>query len=257
MIVLNDKKIDYPPSVSWIENPTWCPKATDFTPRHTWIRGIVVHTVNGVKGPLKPGTKDTGRDFNYARYFANTTRKVSCDYIMDCDGSIAVTNDPLKNFTWHAESVNPVTLGIEFVQDDKDGALYEGQIAAGVRFIAFLCEQLGIQKQVPAIGGNPDPQVLTRLKAPNDGHTLVGVYGHRNQTTNRGFGDPGNWIFEALLRNGFEGFNFQKDEDLMVWKDRQKNAGIEEKDCDGIPGPFTRKKLEAQGYKNGIWMDGR
>jgi hypothetical protein len=257
MIVLDGKKIDYPLSVCWLENPKWCPKATDVSLRHTWLRGIVVHTVNGKKGPLKPGSKDTGRDFNYARYFANSPRKVSCDYIIDCDGSIAATNDPLHNFTWHAESVNPVTLGIEFVQDDEDGALYEEEIKAGVRFISFLCEQLGIQKQVPAIAGKPDPQVLTRLKAPNDGHTLVGVYGHRNQTTNRGFGDPGNWIFEELLRSGFEGFNFQKEEDIRVWQDRQKDVGIEEKERDGIPGPITQKMLATAGYKNGIWMNGR
>jgi len=256
MIVLGGKRIEYPLSVCWLEKPQWCPKATDVSKRYAWLRGIVLHTVHGKKGPLKPGAKDTGREFNYARYFANSTRKVSCDYIIDTDGSIAVTNDPLVNFTWHAESVNPVTLGIEFVQDD-DGSLYEEQINAGVRFVSFLCEQLGIQKQVPAIAGKPDPQVYTRLKAPNDGHTLVGVYGHRNQTVNRGFGDPGNWIFEALLRNGFEGFNFEKDEDLLVWKDRQKAVDIPEKDQDGIPGPNTRTHLAAAGYKNGIWMNGR
>ncbi len=191
-----------------------------------------------------------------ARYQAGSPRAVSWDYTIDQDGSVAVSNDPCKYYTWHATAVNGITLGIEMIQDD-DGALYEKEIQDTAQFILFLCNKLGIQAQIPWRKGKPIEGIIKRIEGPLAGRDVVGVYGHRNQTTNRGPGDPGNAIFEELARIGFETFDYDQDEDLNAWKARQKTLGIPTEECDGVVGPGTRKRLEEAGYKNGLWINGK
>lgn len=256
MIVLDDQLVDYPKSVCWRDAPTQCPRTTDYSPRRTWIRAVVLHTVDGRLGPVKPGGPDTGRDLAYARYQAHTPRLVSWDYTIDLDGSIAASNDPARYYTWHATDVNPVTIGVELVQDGE-GALYVDQLAAAVAFVGFLCDRFGIQKQVPVRGGAPLATVLPRLQAPRAGRNFVGVYGHRNQTPNRGPGDPGSAVFLALLAAGFEGLDFGADQDLDVWRQRQRALGLPDDQVDGVPGPMTLARLKAAGYRDGLWVNGR
>lgn len=257
-IVLNGQKIETPgvETVSWLDDPA-VPQATDRTPRTLWCRGVVLHTVHGKVGVLKPGIKPSTRAEAYAKYQANTSRDVSWDYTIDTDGTVVVSNDPVKFYTWHATSVNPFTLGIEFVQDD-DGALYEGQMEAGVKFLDTLTRLMSenlhpIQRQVP-VGpdGKPVRGVIPRIVNSDEAKKVVGLYGHRNQTTNRGPGDPGDYIFEYLLRAGYKGFDLNAQADLNFWKDIQVKMGLPLADCDGVPGRKTAAALALQNH--GLWV---
>jgi N-acetylmuramoyl-L-alanine amidase len=259
-IVLNGEKVATPglETVSWLDDPK-VPLTKDVNPRTQWLRAIVMHTVAGKVGKLLPGfSKPSTRAESYAKYQANTSRDVSWDYTIDTDGTIVASNDPIKFYTWQATSVNPFTLGIELVQEDN-GDLYEGQISVAVRFLDLLTRELSdrghpIQRQVPmSLNGTPVKGVISRIANAETAKQVVGVYGHRNQTSNRGAGDPGDFIFDALLKAGYKGFNLETKDDVIFWKDIQTKLGLTP--ADGIPGRDTQKALLAAGYKHGLMVN--
>jgi hypothetical protein len=254
-IVLDGKKIETPglETISWLDDPK-VPMTTDVSARTQWIRAIVLHTVHGKVGKLLPGVKSSTRAESYAKYQANTSRDVSWDYTIDTDGTIIVSNDPMKHFTWQATSVNPITLGIELVQEDN-GDLYEGQLDAAVRFIDCLTRELAdrghpIQRQIPVSAeGKVVKGVIKRIADSSSAKSVVGIYGHRNQTTNRGAGDPGDFIFEALLKAGYMGFCLDTNADLTFWKGVQSDHELT---MDGVPGKGVQKMLLENGHKHGL-----
>lgn len=257
-IVLNGQKIATPglETISWLDDPK-VPRATDTTPRTKWIRSIVMHTVSGKVGGVRPGkAPPSNRAESYAKYQANTSRDVSWDYTIDVDGTIVVSNDPMVAYTWQATSVNPWTIGIEMVQE-SNGDVWEEQIAVTVKFLDFLTKSLAdlshpIQRQVPMDSlGKPVRGVIPRIVDASQAKSVVGIYGHRNQTTNRGAGDPGDPIFNALLLAGYKGFNLNNQDDITFWKGVQKMLGVTE---DGVPGPGTATALKAKGYAHGLWV---
>lgn len=258
-IVLNGKKIATPglETVSWLDDPK-VPRATDLSPRTMWIRAIVMHTVHGKIGPLLPGGKPSTRAEAYAKYQANTSRDVSWDYTIDTDGTIVVSNDPILKFTWHANAVNPFTIGIELIQDDN-GALYESQIVTTVRFLDTLTRLLTdynhpIQRQIPITSSNTLSQAvrgtIPRIVDPEKAKSVVGIYGHRNQNSQKGAGDPNDYIFNYLLQASYKGFRLDQDEDLTFWKGIQAQyPGLT---VDGVPGRNTWKALLNAGYPHGL-----
>lgn len=261
-IILKETKYDIPgvKTISWQDpeaKALGLKEVTNKNPRSTWIRGIVCHTIHGKLGKLLPGIgPDTTIDLAQARYQTNTTRQVSWDFTCDLNGEWLVQNDPTKFYTWQASSVNPHTCGFELVQLEN-GDLYQGQIAKAVEFIDFLTAKLGIQRQIPWDMKNncPPKGVVKRIAGSNIGRDVVGVYAHYHQTTNRGYGDPGPYLQQALKDAGYETYAFDGDDDKAVWKARQKALGIPEKECDGIPGPATVKAIKASGSNPfGLWV---
>ena len=260
-IILNEAKVEIPnvKTTSWLDQEAVTKKVkqvTDKNPRTTWIRSVVCHTIHGKLGKLLPGLGPEG-DLaeRYAKYQTNTDRSVSWDFTCDLDGSWIVQNDPLKFYTWQATSVNPHTCGFELVQLDN-GDLYEGQIAKAVEFIDFLTAKLGIQRQIPwdKTKNVVKQGIVNRIAGSNCGRDVIGVYAHYHQTTNRGKGDPGPWIFNALKEAGYELYDFDNNDDKEVWKARQKALGFADKDCDGIPGPATVRALKASSKAHGMWV---
>ncbi len=85
---------------------------------------------------------------------------------------------------------------------------------------------------------------------------MVGVYGHREVSDDRGEGDPGDAIFERLLQAGYERYDFDKQEDIAVWKARQaelnQQLGIS-LGVDGVPGVQTVIALIQAGRPHGLW----
>jgi hypothetical protein len=193
--------------VTFRSDPTNVPQTRDGRLRtaEETVLGIVVHTVKGTKGPLREGKRNTDRVYDYARYQATTTREVSWHFTVGTDATVAQSADT-NWLCWHAGHVNSRTVGIELVQDN-DGSLYKLQIDAAVTLIETLCRELGISRRIPMRGGKP----FAGLLLPDD--LFLGVYGHRNVWTltngrkvaTRGPGDPGDAIFNALLRVGFQG----------------------------------------------------
>lgn len=260
-IILNEQLIQVPgvKTVSWKDPEAQAlglKEVSHKSPRNTWLRGIVCHTIHGKLGKLLPGLgPDTSIDIAQAKYQVNTTREVSWDFTCDLNGDWLVQNDPTRYYTWQATSVNGYTCGFELVQHDN-GDLYEGQIAKAVQFIDFLTAKLGIQRQIPWDMKNncPPKGTISRIAGPNSGRDVIGVYCHYHQTTNRGQGDPGPWLQQALKAAGYETYAFDGDDDKAVWKARQKALGFADKDCDGVPGPATVRALKASGKAHGVWV---
>lgn len=207
-LVVDGQRVETPglETVSWLDDPH-VPRVTDGRRRVPQAaraaRAIVLHTVHGKLGPLSDkASVPSVRAERYARYQATTTREVSWHLTVDTDGTIVQSADVATWTCWHATAVNGWTVGIELVQE-SDGTLYRPQLAATVALCELLCARLGIERRVPARAGVPIVGVVPRLTG-TDG-PWSGVFGHRNQSHNRGKGDPGDHVFLALLAAGFAG----------------------------------------------------
>lgn len=204
-LVIDGARIETPglETISWLDDHR-VPRVTDGrrrVPQAT--RAIVLHTVHGKLGGLaETPSPPSDRAERYARYQASTTRDVSWHLTVDTDGTVVQSADVASWTCWHATSVNGWTIGIEMVQE-SDGTLYRPQLAAVVALCDVLCARLGIDRRVPARAGVPIVGVVPRLTG-HDG-PWSGVFGHRNQTTNRGPGDPGSHVFLALMAAGYAG----------------------------------------------------
>ena len=111
-----------------------------------------------------------------------------------------------------------------------------------------LTALLGIQRQYhsPYLG---EAHPVARLAA--GGADCVGIFGHRDQTTERGRGDPGDAVMAAGAEASYLGLNFDTGADREFWRPIQRDLGIE---ADGIPGPQTVAALVAAGHRCGMWV---
>ena len=187
------------------------PRATDGRARTAdKISAVVIHTTRGVAGAqLRPGSRASVLAESLARYQATTARDVSWDFTVDSDGTVVQSNDPGTWYTWHAEHANGYSIGIEMVQQQDSPDLWQAQIDATVRLVTVLCEVFGIPKvTVVKASGAPESGIVRDWQEADEGGRQLafnGVAGHRNLTTNKGPGDPGDLPFRALLAAGFRG----------------------------------------------------
>ena len=241
-------------SVSYIDNPTLAPRITDSDKRARRIRSVIVHTTSGTcrAGKDKPGRMATDdRAGVLARYQTRTARRVSWDYTVGRDGVVIAQNDPLERYSWHATAWNPISVGIELVQD-ADGSLYEEQLDALVLLVDELTRRLKIQRQIAWRGDSPILELLARADEHGaKGVDMVGVYAHVHNTKSRGAGDPGPAPFRALHAAGYEGFDVAAGADLATWRERQRALGIA---ADGIALDQTCAALERAGRPCGLWV---
>lgn len=254
-IVVSGKNLEIPGLAiqNYKDVPEFKLKSTDGRPRPTtWVRGIILHTTRGIPGgkirtpqTIHPGTgPDHRRDEKVALMWSLDDRKAGAHLICDSDGSWVCTCDLARVAAYHAGSANEVTIGIEMYQE-PDGSLYSEQLQSVVVMVDFLTKTFGIQRQVHLpYRGKP-------VQRPSNGLDMVGIYGHRDISNNRGPGDPGDAIFMALLDAGYETFNYDLNEDLDVWSLRQKDLGLLN---DGIAGPRTVQALAARGHHHGLWV---
>jgi hypothetical protein len=253
-IIINKQKYEIPDlkTKSWEDNISWVKYITDKSPRIKSIKNIILHTHEGIVSQLLQGIgPDSKIDEALARYQVNTERQVSWDYTVDLNGEVVCQNDPVQHYSWQAGQFNPSSLGIEIIQENKNGTryLYEEELKKTVLLVDFLTAALGIQRQIAWKAGKP---VLTQIQRVIDNNNFIGLLGHVNLTRDRGRGDPGEQIFIALKDAGYECFDVGSSQDITAWKQRQKDLGIE--NCDGIPGKQTVGLLKSKGYKNGIWI---
>jgi len=222
--------------------------------RTSWVRSIFLHTTKGIPGGkdhrpqlIKPGLGPLSTNAErVGRYWTSDPSSAGAHIVGDHDAHFVCFADLLLDCTYHATSVNDVSIGIEIYQG-SEAELYEDQLAAVVKLVDWLTLRFGVQRQFhkPYRNGHC-------VKRLNDGGTdCVGVFGHRDQTDGRGPGDPGDRIFELLEEAGYEPFDFAAGLDLETWKERQEGVGIE---ADGIPGPGTREALTNAGYAGGLWV---
>jgi len=242
-------------SICWLDDAALAPYVTDHSPRTRRVRTIVLHTVKGINGPVRGGLKPSTRAEVYARYQTRAERAVSWDATLDTDGTLIWQNDPLADFCYHATAWNPISLGIELVQD-ADGSLYDGQLQTLVRVLDTLTAHLGIQRQIPWGATGLPRGVVDRLDEHGHqrGSDYVGVAAHFMNTESRGRGDT-SVPFEYLRRAGYECVDMPARSDLELWKSRQFALGMSRQDRDGIPLDKTVALLKQNGHRLGLWIE--
>ncbi len=240
--------------------------AEDWRARPTpWVRQVIVHSTKGETGPVLPGFGAGGKDRAVAEWWQKEKRSSSAQLVVDNDGSILCLCDLATTGAWHAEGSSPWSIGIEMYQM-AGGGIYEATLEATVDLTRILCWLFGIPEQIPdRYHGEPIPRMEVGAGAARrnlGGPNCVGVFGHRNNTGNRGRGDPGDEIFRRLEAAGFEALNFEAQEDLEVGRRRQ--ATLNARDArsgetyrpltvDGICGPSSWRAMLRHGFTR--WRD--
>jgi N-acetylmuramoyl-L-alanine amidase len=250
-LIVKGHRVDVPglKTKSWLDDPAMhAAMPSDGRARRTeWIRSLVLHTTQGDEPQeVLAGFGPEGMAKRTAESWAGDKRHAAAHLIVDGDGTVWCLADLQLDVTFHATSLNEVSIGIEIAQT-RALAIYEVQLDATVLLCDALTRLFRIQRQfhAPYLG---DSQCVKRLA--DGGSDCIGVFGHRDQTTDRGRGDPGDAIFRRLRGAGYEAFNFATGEDLAVWRFRQLDARA---NPDGIPGPSTATRLAA-GHPHGLWI---
>ena len=219
--------------------------------RTRWVRQQINHTTKGIPGGgdwrpqwLRPGGEDRGKEFDVAKFWSTSPKQSGAHTVIDTDGSIGQIADLLKIAMYHAGRVNEFSIGHEIYQLN-DAGIFQATIEACVKLNMAVCGLFGIQFQIH----RPYQGPLSRQWKDR-----VGIFGHHDVTNNRGPGDPGEFIKDALVTAGAEAFDFKDGEDIGVWKERQYELDLHP---DGVPGPMTVKALKLAGYHHGIWAFGK
>ena len=235
----------------------------------SWIHLLVFHTTGGIPGGndlrpqvIKPGIglSTGGGQRIVASWTHDRNRHGGAHLVVDQDGRAYCCADLGRVAAYHAEKANGCSIGIEVVQGHADADLYEGQIEAAVQLGLWVCRlmPIPIQWQIPTpYQGEPVPRFESSMHSAAGIFAfgdVCGIVGHRDLTSSRGSGDPGDAIMDALQLAGCERFDFSRREDLATWTDRQMQLGVWF--ADGSPGPMTADALKKAGYTDGIWRLG-
>lgn len=255
--IVDGKVVEVPGLVvrSWLDDPSLRLRIPgDGAPRDThWVRSVCLHTTKGWPDTLRdprqqkvlPGAGNAGSAAGTVHYWANDSTHAGAHVVVDFDGSFVCCADLLSEKSYHAKTLNDVSIGVEIYQGSK-AEMYEVQLEKVVEFCDWATKFFGIQRQVHLPYQGP----IDRLGL-GKGDDAVGVFGHRDQTSDRGPGDPGDAIMQRLVAAGYESFDFANNEDRSAWSARQQQLGTA---VDGIPGPGTVKALIAAGKPSGMWV---
>jgi hypothetical protein len=240
-----------------VDGPSWCRLSpSDYTRRRTsWIRQIIVHgTRGGWPQRVLPGAGPGGREQVVASFWRGDREHSAAQIVVDTDGSIACLCDLGRDAAYHATVSNDWSIGIEMAQLGT-GDVYQATIDATVRLIRALCSlpELTIPYQYAAdrYAGRPIERMV------DGGRDCVGVFGHRDNTSRRGRGDPGDAIFDELRRDGCEPIDFGWREDIQTWLPRQRRLAAlgERLTIDGVAGPGTIRAMRRRGFVRGRELD--
>jgi hypothetical protein len=248
--------------------PQWASLTVgDYRMRHTsWVRAVMLHTTGGHwPQPIIPGAGPAGHARQIAEMWSGADRgggdqvHSAAQLLVDYDGSVACLCDLAHVAAYHAEMSNDWSVGVELCTR-PDGSIYQATIDATVALVPALCDALGIPLQIHSAIYHNQPllrmeETVTVNGRPQrkqfGGPDCVGVLGHRDNTGNRGRGDPGDAIYTALIdRAGAEPLDFSTGEDLRVGAARQAwlvahGAKIK---IDGLVGPVSLAAAKRQGF---------
>jgi|SRR5882672_3175684 len=227
----------------------------DCTSRHGWVRQVIVHTTGGDwPMPIGAGAGAGGECPRYADIWQTDPAHSAAHLVVDSAGAVACLADLATTTAYHAEGSNPWSVGIEMVQA-HDGTVFQATIDACTLLVAAICDAIGIPEQMPRGPYRGGP--LRRMEVIQDGRRIntggpdcIGVFGHRDNTSQRGRGDPGDAIWTALAGLGFEGWDYAAGEDMAVARARQRTLGVAD---DGLVGPGSLAAMRGAGYAR--WRD--
>lgn len=238
--------------------PEWAKLDPDdyrMRPRDAWIRQIIVHTTKGMwPQRVKPGYGPGGRDKVVADFWRKDPQHSAAQIVIDNDGSVVCLCDLALIAAHHATVSNPWSIGVEIYQEGG-GGIFDAALGGAMLLVPRLCEIFEIAFQISS-----EPYAGTPLRRMiNGGPDCVGVFGHRDNTSRRGRGDPGDEFFVRMRAVGAEQFNFDLRGDRAAWKRRQgylnatfpdsvKQATGEILLVDGIAGPKTIRAARTAGF---------
>jgi len=248
--------------------PAWATlRPGDCRPRSSrWIRQLINHSTSGDWPQLvREGAGNRGLAARIANLWGADPTHSGAHLVIDTDGTVVCLADLVRTETYHAEGSNPWSVGIEMCV--TNGAIYRATLAAAVTLDLALCGLLGIPAQIHSAAYRGEP--LRRMEVVNEagrhnsgGPDVVGIFGHRDNTSRRGRGDPGNELYAMLVAAGCEAFDFDRDEDRIASKWRQ--AALNARDLatrfagprltiDGLCGPASIAAMKRQGFVR--WQD--
>lgn len=241
--------------------PSWAKlDRGDMTSRHAWVRQVIPHSVTGDwPQVVVPGAGPGGECQRYADIWATDPAHSAAHIVVDSAGTVACLADLALVTSYHAEGSNPWSVGIEMVVA-KDGTVRQATIDATALLIEAICDAIGIPFQYHSGAYHGDP--LLRMEVANGGHRrnlggpdCVGILGHRDNTSQRGRGDPGDAIYAALAARGAEGLDYAAEQDIDIGRRRQSalNAKGGRLQVDGLVGPSSLAEARRQGYAR--WRD--
>lgn len=233
----------------------------DGCPRDNAPNKIMVHRTLGddpdhvLKGAGPSG--DAGGARRTAEYWQQDPQHSGAAIVIGLDGELACLCDLVRWESYNCTAANREAIGIE-LHEEPGGVLYQAQLDTLVAAVKVICEHTGIQLQVPSgYSGHP----LKRFAADGGrGRSLIGVFGHRDQTERRGHWDPGDAAMQALVDAGAHEFDFDARADIAWWMTVQQDLAarrLYSGAIDGIPGPETVRALKLDGYRGGVYALGK
>lgn len=232
--------------------PPWCRLSTgDFQPRRQRVRQVVLHTTKGDwPQHVVPGLGAGGRAESTFEFWTRDPVHSAAHIVIDNNGIVACGADLRDVCAYHATVSNEYSVGIEMYQE-ADGGIFDAVYRAAALLVPAICAALDIPFTVVAdpYNGHPLPRFLDG--APD----FYGVLGHRNNTEQRGRGDPGDEIFTRLIAAGGEPVQAGMREDVAKATTRQRwlNAHGAKLVVDGLPGPASMAAMRAAGFTR--WRD--
>lgn len=258
----------------------------------TWIRIVVVHSTGGKwpqpihagSGPpghardvidMWSGQDRGGRQELGPTRIAGEGKRVhsGAHLVVDYDRTIYCTADLARCAAYHAEGANPYAVGIEMCTL-PGGGIYEATLDATAQLCAALTwgrighpGLLPVPFQIPGApyrnaplnrcetGSGPSRHQLS----PSD---LVGIIGHRENTSERGYGDPGEEIVTRLAALGAEAVDYDAREEQTLARQRQARLNqLDARDgltlrplvVDGIVGPASIAAMARRRFDR--WRD--
>ena len=244
--------------------PAWAAlDASDYRVRPTrWVRQVILHTTKGIwPQSVLPGAGPGGRGRRVAEFWRGDAARSAAQLVVDTNGAVVCLCDLARVASYHAEASNFWSIGVEMYQE-VSGGVYDATLAATVMLVRMLCNELSIPEQIPRrpYRGVPLARMETgrgperrQLGGPN----VVGILGHRDNTSERGRGDPGDEIWTRLAASGFEELDYAGGEDLLIGGQRQAAlvARGERLTIDGVVGPASIAAARRQGFTR--WRDVR
>lgn len=230
---------------SWHDDPEMRLTTGDFRARVSpRVQSFLIHCTQGDWPQIvRPGAGPPGLAKRTVRNWAGDDRHAGSHVVIDADGTVWCVADLLRSATYHAELINELSVGIEIAQTPRQ-EIWQASIDALMQvtsagLLDFLTDRFFVQRQFhsPYLG---DSRCVDRLAS--GGRDCVGVFGHRDQTTRRGRGDPGDAVFTRVAACRYESWNYAARADLTAWSPRQASVGAVP---DGIPGPATARALLA------------
>ena len=170
------------------------------TSRRKAVSHVVLHTTGGYPDSKHPTPQRIRSEVAEARhcqaqsvhaYWSRTDRIGAAHLLVDADGAVYQVADLSTRAMYHCVGYNQVSIGVEVVQQ-SDSSLFAAQLSSVVE----LCEWLALRFALPRSVAMP----YIGVRDVVDG---VGVLGHRDLSSNRGSGDPGDFVMGALVDAGW------------------------------------------------------